>query len=427
MNLSRTSNLGLTLLAAGLLAAPLTATAAPTAPLDRFSNQVVLAWSEEAYQRFAADGYQHPMEAARVLAMMHLAQHDALQAIDPAFASYALTGVREPAADAVTAAATAAHDVLLAVLPHQRQALAEALDRSLAAIPAGNARERGRELGSRAAAAILALRAGDGADTPVRGDYQPRSGAGAYQYVAPWDLAFAPGWRDLRPFALERPEQFRNGPPPALTSARYTQDFVEIRAVGGKQSRTRTAEQTAYGKFWYEFSDIGWNRIARVVTADRGLGLQSAARLFALLNMALSDAYVAGWDAKFHYDFWRPTTAIRGASDDGNAATLADASWESAEVTPPVQDYPSTHSALGDAGAEVLEAVFGDRTSFAFTSTTADPPGSERRFTSFRQAADENADSRVVAGLHFRFSCEAGQELGRKVGRYTVRHHLKPR
>jgi hypothetical protein len=140
----------------------------------------------------------------------------------------------------------------------------------------------------------------------------------------------------------------------------------------------------------------------------------------------MSDAYVAGWDSKFHYDLWRPTTAIRAADRDGNPATDADAAWESEEATPPVQDYPSTHSALGDAAAEVLAHVFGDATVFSFTSTSAAPGSGPRRFGSFRQAADENADSRVQAGLHFRFATRAGQALGRQIGAWVVATALQP-
>jgi hypothetical protein len=142
--------------------------------------------------------------------------------------------------------------------------------------------------------------------------------------------------------------------------------------------------------------------------------------------MAIADAYTAGWDAKIHYNFWRPYTAIRKADIDGNNETAADATWEPSEPTPPVQDYPSTHSALGNAAATVLAGVLGDKTSFAMTSPTAVPAGSTRSFTSFSQAAKENADSRVMAGIHFRFSCEAGLELGKNIGKWTLDNHLKP-
>ncbi|MCK6691515.1 MAG: vanadium-dependent haloperoxidase, partial [Thermoanaerobaculia bacterium] len=150
------------------------------------------------------------------------------------------------------------------------------------------------------------------------------------------------------------------------------------------------------------------------------------ARLFALVNMALADAYTAGWDSKFHYNFWRPYTAIRAADIDGNANTEADPEWEPAEPTPPVQDYPSTHSALGNAAATVLGGLLGDQVTFTMTSGTSALPGETRTFSRFSQAADENAESRVLAGIHFRFSCEKGQELGNQIGKFTLDNHLKP-
>ena len=147
----------------------------------------------------------------------------------------------------------------------------------------------------------------------------------------------------------------------------------------------------------------------------------------ALVNMALADSYTAGWDSKFFYNHWRPYTAIRHAENDGNPQTAASADWEPLMPTPPVHDYPSTHSALGNAAATVLASLLGNETPFTMTSNTAQPSGSTRSFRSFHEAADENADSRVMAGIHFRFACEAGQTLGNKVGKWTVENHLRPR
>jgi len=141
--------------------------------------------------------------------------------------------------------------------------------------------------------------------------------------------------------------------------------------------------------------------------------------------MAIADAQLVGWDSKFYYNYWMPYTAIRGAATDGNAETIADMNWESAEITPPIPDYPSTHSALGNAAATVLTHFFGSHSSFSVTSTTAFPTGAIRSFSSFMQAADENADSRVRAGIHFRFACDAGQLLGNKVGKWTLENQLK--
>jgi hypothetical protein len=391
----------------------------------RLPNDVVLAWSTVAHDAFLAhDGYAHGNLAVRTYAMMHLAQHDAVNAVTPVYARYAYAWA-DRAADAVAAAAVAAHDVMVAVLPGQQPAFDAELARDLALVPDGAGETRGIALGRAAAAAILAARAHDGSDTPIVGDYVPGTGPGRYQHVSGFDFAFAPGWRHVQPFALTAPDQFRPGPPPALHSQRYTRDFQEVQAVGGAVSTVRTPDQTRYAKFWWEDSDRGWDRIGRIVAAERGIGLHAAARLFALLNMTMSDAYVAGWDAKFHYDFWRPVTAIRAADTDGNPATTPDPTWESVEMTFPIPDYPSTHSALGRAAAEVLASVFGDHTPFTFASTTADPAQPTRSFRGFREAADENADSRVVGGMHFRFATEVGQRLGRDVARWTLRTQLR--
>jgi hypothetical protein len=271
------------------------------------------------------------------------------------------------------------------------------------------------------------MRAEDGSDTPVVGDYTPGAGPGKYQFTAPWTFAFRPGWVDVTPFALTSASQFRSAPPPPLASAKYAADFDEVKAKGRKNSQARSADETAYAHFWYEFSDIGWNTVGRVVATEQRLGLVTTARMMAQLNMAMSDSYVAGWDSKYHYDFWRPVTAIHAAAADGNAATEPDPTWETELGTPPVQDYPSTHSVLGRAAAEVLASVVGDETGFTFASSSAQPPFSTRSYTSFRQAADENASSRVMAGIHFRFAAEAGLLMGKQVGQWTATKTLRRR
>ena len=211
-----------------------------------------------------------------------------------------------------------------------------------------------------------------------------------------------------------------------MNSNAYTIAFNEVKEKGKKNSNTRTQDQTAFAKYWYEFSEAGWNRVARTVITDKKLNMLEAARLLALVDMAMADAYIAGWDSKVHYNFWRPYTAIRKADIDGNNQTSIDNNWEPEEATPPVHDYPSTHSALGNAAATVLAAVVGNNTTFTMSSPTAIPTGSTRTFTSFSQAANENAESRVMAGIHFRFSCEAGLELGKRIGEWTVVQQLKP-
>jgi hypothetical protein len=400
-------------------------------PIDLRPNDVILTWNSIANDALMEkDGYANPLIATRVYAMVHIAQHDAINAIDPVYESHTFTGDpagTDPDTDPVAAAAAAAHGVLSALFPEQQAMFDAKLALALDAVTDESAAQRGRTLGEYAAAAILEQREDDGSDTPPVGNYVPGAGAGKYQPTPPFGFAFAPGWQDVRPFGLTDAAQFRSPAPPAIGSDEYAAAFNEVKDVGSYGSETRTPEQSDYAKFWYEFSDIGWNRIGRTVAASRDLGLQSTARLFALLNIAMADAYIAGWDSKFHYDFWRPYTAIREADTDGNDATYADADWEPAEPTPPVQDYPSTHSALGNAAAAVLASVFGDNVNFTFQSTSADPADVSRSFTSFSQAADENADSRVMAGLHFRFACEAGQELGHNIAQWALDNHLKRR
>ncbi|HEU4469779.1 MAG TPA: vanadium-dependent haloperoxidase [Flavisolibacter sp.] len=407
-----------------IFAASCSKSSTPTSSVSVQSNQVVLDWNETAYTAFGGPAYQHSLVASRINAMMHLAMHDALNAIETKYARYAFNGIDE-SADPIAAAAAAAHAVLVSEMPVRQPFLDSALVKSLQNVKDGEARDRGLDLGRQAAQAVLAKRQNDGSVGDPFGKLPPTTEPGAYQTVPPFDIVFAPHWEDVKPFSIEKKDQFRSAPQPALNSAAYTEAFNEVKEKGRSGSTSRSAEQSAYAKFWYEFSEAGWNRIARTVAVTKRLNLLETARLFALVDMAIADAYIAGWDAKFHYKFWRPYTAIRNAASDGNENTTPDSSWEPAEPTPPVQDYPSTHSALGNAAATVLARLLGDKTSFTFSSPTAGPTGSARSFTSFSQAADENADSRVMAGIHFRFSCVAGQELGNKIGNWTVDNRLK--
>jgi PAP2 superfamily len=428
--------LALTSVAAALLAAGL-AIATPHAVADDAGSaswcatrcdSVVTDWSLTATQVIqAGDGYADPMAASRSLAMMHLAMHDAANAALPRYRRYALADVPAgtPRADAAVAAAQAAHDVLVALYP---QAAATALakmqlDRTRFEAGVGAAIDAGTALGKAAATAVLAKRANDGANG--KETYVEGTKPGQYRFTAPFDFAAAPHWRRVTPFVLANAAQFRTAPAPALTSEAYRRDFDEVKRVGGKAGAQRSADETHYAAFWYEFSDIGWNRVARAASANVKQDLWERARMFALLNMAMADAYIAGWDSKYHHNAWRPVTAIRLAAQDGNPQTTPDAAWETLLVTPPVPDMPSTHSALGMAAATVLADAFGrDRVNFSFASSSALPANPVRSYASLRDAARENADSRVKAGLHFRFATEAGLELGRRIGEHANRYAL---
>jgi hypothetical protein len=394
-------------------------------------DAVITEWSLAAYQIIkAADGYQDPMAASRSLAMMHVAMHDAVNAVTPRYRRYALAAppVGASRADATVAAATAAHDVLAALYPQpQAAALLKAeLEKTTLEAGVGPAIEAGTALGRAAAAAVLAKRANDG--SAGKEAYVEGTLPGQYRFTPPFNFAAAPHWRQVTPFALASAAQFRTAPPPALTSEAYRRDFDEVKRVGGKAGGSaRSTDETHYAAFWYEFSDIGWNRVARAVSGRVKQDLWQRARTFALLNMAMADAYIAGWDSKYHYNTWRPVTAIHLAAEDGHPRTAPEKSFETLLPTPPVPDLPSTHSALGMAAAVVLADAFGgDRVTFTFASSSAMPTNPVRSFRSFSEAALENADSRVKAGLHFRFATDAGLLLGRQIGQHVIRNTLPP-
>jgi hypothetical protein len=286
---------------------------------------------------------------------------------------------------------------------------------------------------------MLALRKDDGAtkDAP----YTPGMGPGKWRPhpnpvpanppIANPDAARGyapsamPNWGNVTPFTLLSSSQFWLPGPPALTSPTYARDFNEIKSVGGKVSAARTADQTEIARFWFE-GPGNWNTIARTVAASRNLDVRDSARLLALMNMAMADAYIAGFKIRYVYDFWRPVTAIREGDNDGNDATAGDPAWDSNQNTPSVSDYPSTQSTFSAAAAVVLASLLGgDQASF--TVTSGKPfEGLTRSFTSFSQAARESADSRVYAGIHFRSACEDGLALGRRVGLRAVALYLQP-
>ena len=392
-----------------------------------FSSKVILDWSVHTENAMVVDsGNIDPLPATRVLSMVHAAMHDAINAADPIFESYAFTG-SDPTANPVAAAAAAAHRVLVQQFPAQAADLDAKLVASLAEVPDGTGETRGVALGVAAGNFIFQLRANDGAAESASFTYTPGTGAGKYQLVPPLAFVNRPGWHFVTTWVLDSADQFRSAPRPGLNTTAYRTAYNEVKKSGILTGSDRSADETSYAKFWYENSDTGWNRITRTVTVSKGLKLHSAARLFALANMAMADGFIAGWDSKFFYDFWRPFTAIRDGANDGNSGTAADPNWLPLMDTPPVQDYPSTHSVLGAAAAKVLARLLGNRTSFTFTSTTAERPLVDTRsFTSFSQAAAENADSRVQAGIHFRFSTSAGLTMGDQIGNQAVNYFLRP-
>jgi hypothetical protein len=383
---------------------------------------VVVSWSQKAYDVAFAEDQFLTFKGHRAFAMMHVAMHDALNAIRPVFRLY--TGLQhDPAAHPVAAAAQAAHHVLVSQYPGAQATLDAHLATWLAGVPSGSRKARGIVLGRRAAAAILARREGDGWDFP--GTYAFEDRPGDYQTTPPWTGFVAqPGFRSARPFGVQAPEQFRPPAPPALDGPAYAAAYNEVKDFGRVDSTVRTPDQTAYALWWMEFPEGSVNRLARQLTTDRHLHLWRAARMFALLNISVYDSYVAVWDSKYEHNHWRPYTAIRAAAVDGNPATAPDPLWEPLRPAPPTPDYVSAHAAGCASSFQILERTFGDHRPFRMETTTAPPGMPARTFASFSAAAAECADSRVRLGFHFRYATDAGLTLGRAVAGYVASHHL---
>jgi len=374
-----------------------------------------------------------PFHESRMYAMMHIAIHDALNAIDRRYQPHTYSQKADPGTSPDAAVAAAAHDVLVPlikqlppeVLPKPDcigngvASVEAAYTAALAAIPDSPAKKQGVALGQATAAAILTARANDhGNDGPFLNKNCPARGQpGVYQCVPDLPFTAFEKWENLTPFVLQDAAQFRPGPPYAPTDMRAKADLEEVKTLGGDGKTTpsgRTPDQTQIALFWWESSPLKWSRIARTVATDKGLNPWDNARLFAILNMALTDGYIAMVSGKNHYNYWRPVTAIHYSGDQ---------TWTPLMPTPPDQDYPSGHSIEGGVGAEVLKQVFGtDQTSFRDCGMGL-PAGScfdaqpvLRSYTSFTQAGDENAYSRVLVGLHFRNSAVEGNAYGHKIG-----------
>ena len=256
----------------------------------------------------------------------------------------------------------------------------------------------------------------------------PTGVPGDYTFTPPFDVpplgpfAFAPGWGAVTPFGIDLRSHGLPGPLP-LKSAAYAHDFAYVKAIGDINSTTRTTEQSLIARFWYEDSPIGWNRIAGIVLEQESVNLWDTARILTLVNFAMADGFIAGFAVKYEARFWRPVTAIREAAFDGNRFTEPDETWSSYLTTPPVPDYPSTHTVLGAAAARVLIHFFGDRVRYSTTSVTE--PGVTRQFRGFTDAALENGWSRVYAGIHFVHAVADGYKQGIGIGNKTA-HLLRP-
>jgi hypothetical protein len=379
---------------------------------------VVTDWNVKG-DSIAIDKQILPVVHARANALVHVAMFEAVNAIERRYASYKINLVGERGLSKEAAAAAAAHDVLLSLHPDRRDDLERTLTSTLAAVPESDDKTKAIELGRKAAAATLALRAEDSSN--VAESYRPHSSPGVY--VPTTVPAFSTAAR-TRPWVLTASEQFRPAPPPALDSEVWSRDLNEIRAIGGRNSTQRSAEQTAIGRFWLMVGPRTYNPLVRQIAASKEMTLIDCARLFALTAMAGHDALIAVFDAKYAFNLWRPITAIRNADLTNNAATPRDASWLPLGDTPMHPEYPCAHCISSSAVGAVLQAVVGNDVP-EMTMTSATAPGVTRKWTKISDYSDEVALARIYAGFHYRFSAEVGKEMGRRIGELVAATQLR--
>lgn len=412
----------------------------PRVAVETASAAVLLAWNEAVLTAAEAEDRFLTLKALHTAALMHLAVHDALNTIEPRYRTY-LPAASAERGDPLAATAEAAYRVAVSQYPDRRATFDAERRRWLEAVPAGPARDAGVRIGGKAAERILAAREGDGWDNEAEYRFHPMA-PGVYAELAdhsgtPEGFVFGAGWATARPFVLDEPAHFRAPPPPAIGSDQYTRAFDEVKEVGRYRSSARTPDQSHLAMWWKELVESSHNRLARELVTEEGLDLWRAARMFALLQMSIFDAYVNVFENKFHYNHWRPYTAIRWAANDGNPDTAPDPEWTNTHRhTYAFPSYPSAHGAACAAAMTVLAGVFGDDRPVTITIPKMDEAGplsdkipmdpATRSFPSFSAAARECALSRVYLGIHFRYDSEAGTELGTKVGRHLVENALRP-
>jgi hypothetical protein len=388
-----------------------------------FAN-VITDWDEKAVaavRPMASLSGTVPYAAQRIMGMVHAAMFDAVNSIERRYRPYLVQLPADPATSKEAAAAAAAAAVLTTINPKTADEMKVALALYLGTIPDGAAKSDGVKLGEAIAAKVLGARANDGADAPDA--YRPRTTPGVY---VPTAITLASMWPNVKPFAIANGSQFRPKPPVALESKEWATNYNELKDYGGQNSAKRTAQQTETARFWLIGAPAAYHPFVRQLVTAKQMSVVDSARFMALMAVGLNDAIIAVLDAKYHYNFWRPITAIRNGDIDGNPATDREATWQPIAPTPMHPEYPCAHCILSGSVAGVIEAVLGtaDIPEVATTSPTA--PGVTHRWTNMTAFTEEVANARIWAGFHYRFSTQVGTNMGLQIGEYVVKNVMQP-
>jgi hypothetical protein len=388
------------------------------------SANVITDWDEKAVAAvapLAGLGGTTPYMAQRFMAMAHAAMFDAVNSIDRRYKPYLVQLPADAGTSKEAAAAAAAAAVLTTIDAKTADDMKGALASYLASIPDGAAKTDGIKLGQAVAAKILEARANDGSNAPDA--YRPRTSPGVY---IPTAITINAMWPDMKPFALASGSQFRPKPPIALESEEWAKDYNELKDYGGQNSTKRTAQQTETARFWLIGAPAAYHPFIRQLVTAKQMNVVESARFMAFVALGLNDAFIAVLDAKYHYNFWRPITAIRNGDIDNNPATEREATWQPIAPTPMHPEYPCAHCILSGTVVGIVRTALGttDIPEIATTSPTA--PGVTHRWTSVTAFAEEIANARIWAGFHYRSSTRVGTDMGQQIGEYVVNNVMEP-
>ena len=386
---------------------------------------LILVWNDLTLRAIRYANIPPPV-AVRQLAVVHLAMFDAVNGMEGKYKAYLIEKQAPEECSAEASVSTAAHHTLRTLFPKSADVLDSHYQAVLGAIPNTAAKTNGVQWGKHVATEFLKLRQFDGSGQSVAFLFQDRPGY--WQRTPPnFDKPMLPNWGQMKPFALTNLNAFLPAGPPELNSSNWAAQFNEVKRLGATNSAARTPQQREIARFWAdgpgtETPPGHWNKVAQQVAREKNYSILDSARLFAALNIAMADAAIVCWNAKYAHNFWRPVTAIRAADTDGNPATDPDPKWTPLISTPPFPEHTSGHSTFSAAAAAVL-AEFNGSDEFFFVTRSDGLPGVVRRFHRFSDAAREAGMSRIYGGIHFAAANEQGLESGRKVGEY-VSHSL---
>jgi hypothetical protein len=385
---------------------------------------VISDWNEIAVTTLLGDTTKQLVEDFLYMGFVQAAVYDAVVGVEGRYAPYRFHAHAPHGTSAQAAAVAAAHKVLVTYVPSAQASLDAAYAASLAKLPDGKAKTRGIAFGTRAADHLIRLRANDGRNAPILFTQPPAPGV--WRPTPPGLLPMSAPWMGfVRPLLVRSATQFAPPPPPALTSARYTRDFNEVKALGSLTSTERTEAQTSTAQFFSGNALVQYNTALRDQVTVRDLGIVDAARMFAAIDMSLADAEISVWYAKYVDGFWRPITAINLADTDGNPATVADPTWVPLLTTPPYPEYPSGYNVVNSTVSHGLEDLFRTR-HLQLTLISTAVPGVQRHYDSGRALRRDVVDARVWLGIHFRFADTASRDLGRRLTAWTLDHYFRP-